>query len=207
MEKWGTGVFFLFLTLNVFLHPLCLWDFNINDSHWASPALSSVTFNSVTVSKVSFPLATQSTQCTYSWTSIWKLWHICWIFSSVVKNKKIKTLIKNVYLLKNVWIMSQSEAAVILMPAELWVSYSAPSVGSRPSLLCWGCAPYRTGPLIRLGIFFLLCNHRAVRHRAVTSMLYHSTWLYSKRTWQLSGVRTALPQPALLCSVAQDGAT
>lgn len=30
-----------------------------------------------------------------------------------------------------------------------------------------------------------LCNHPAVRHRVVTSMLYHSTWLYSERTWQL----------------------
>lgn len=39
--------------------------------------------------------------------------------------------------------------------------------------------------LIRLGIFSpLLCNQALVRHWAVTSMLYHSTWLYSGRTWQ-----------------------
>lgn len=38
--------------------------------------------------------------------------------------------------------------------------------------------------LIRLGIFPLLCNQLLVRHWAVTSMLYHSTWLYSERTWQ-----------------------
>lgn len=45
--------------------------------------------------------------------------------------------------------------------------------------------------LIRLGIFFpLLCNQPLVRHWAVTSMLYHSTWLYSERTWQRSA---ALP--------------
>lgn len=30
-----------------------------------------------------------------------------------------------------------------------------------------------------------LCNHPVVRHWVVTSMLYHSTWLYSERTWQL----------------------
>lgn len=32
--------------------------------------------------------------------------------------------------------------------------------------------------------FFHHCNHPVVRHWVVTSMLYHSTWLYSKRTWQ-----------------------
>lgn len=50
--------------------------------------------------------------------------------------------------------------------------------------------------------FFLRCNHPVVRHQAVTSMLYHSTWLYSKRTWQLSAAR-ALLCPCLLCSLPQ----
>lgn len=55
---------------------------------------------------------------------------------------------------------------------------------------CWRQTLYSTGRLIRLGIpppptHPLPCNHPVVRHWAVTSMLYHSTWLYSERTWQL----------------------
>lgn len=52
--------------------------------------------------------------------------------------------------------------------------------------------------------FPLLCNQALVRHWAVTSMLYHSTWFYSERTWQW---RAALPYRLLplptfsLCSV------
>lgn len=74
---------------------------------------------------------------------------------------------------------------------------------------CWRQTLYSAGQLIRLGLIFfflLLSNHPVVRHWVVTSMLYHSTWLYSELTWQL---RAALrfrcspsnlfsPQPASL---------
>ena len=46
---------------------------------------------------------------------------------------------------------------------------------------------YSIGRLVKLGFFspFPFCSRPVARHWVVTSMLYHSTWLYSNRTWHL----------------------
>lgn len=58
----------------------------------------------------------------------------------------------------------------------------------------------------------LLCNNPVVRHLVVTSMLYHSTWLYSKLTWQLRAALRFRCSPSnlslyslLLCSCLHGG--